>query len=118
MLDPCMVIIVEPVPARLPRILALSQAASVDHADDTLPCPWPTVINTSRVPSVPCPIMHRTDVSDCHSVPSHPVCLWRMFAVYETSPMLDPCTVIDADPVPARLVRRIKRIALASFDQP
>jgi hypothetical protein len=41
-----------------------------------------------------------------------------MFAVYETSPMLDPCTVIDADPVPARLARRIKRIALASFDQP
>ena len=51
--------------------------------------------------------MHLTDVSDCHCVASHPVspCLAR--PVYNTSPMLAPCTVIDVDPVPAPLSLRV-----------
>ena len=47
--------------------------------------------------------MHLTDVSDSHSVPSQPVCPSLAIAVYATSPRLAPCTVTDADPVPARL---------------
>ena len=51
--------------------------------------------------------MHLTDVSDSHSVPSHPVCPDRTIAVIPTSPRLDPCTVTDADPVPAAFPRCI-----------
>ena len=46
--------------------------------------------------------MHLTDVSDSHSVPSHPVHPSLPMLVYATSPRLAPCTVTDADPVPAR----------------
>ena len=49
--------------------------------------------------------MHLTDVSDSHSVPSHPVCPIRPTAVTPTSPSPAPCTVTDADPVPARFSR-------------
>ena len=49
---------------------------------------------------------HRTDVSDSHSVPSHPVCPIRPSAENTTSPNPDPCTVTDADPVPAEFDRR------------
>ena len=80
-------------------------ATSADHASLALPNRSPAVITTRRVPRAPCPTMHRTDVSDSHSVPSHPVCPSRPIAVYATSPRLAPCTVTDADPVPARLGR-------------
>ena len=50
--------------------------------------------------------MHLTDVSDSHSVASHPVCPSRDRPEYDTSPMLDPCTVTDVDPVPPRLPLR------------
>ncbi len=51
--------------------------------------------------------MHRNDVSDSHSVPSHPVCPIRPSAVNATKPRLDPCTVTDADPVLPMLARCI-----------
>ena len=99
MLDPCTVTDAEPVPARLPRRVMLSPATSADHPCVTLPPRSPVVITTRRVPRPPCPTMHRTDVSDSHSVASHPVCPSLTTPVYATSPMLDPCTVTDAEPV-------------------
>ena len=60
--------------------------------------------------------MHLTDVSDSHSVPSHPVAPVRVIPVYVTSPRLAPCTVTDADPVPARLYPRLKLIDPTSIE--
>ena len=49
--------------------------------------------------------MHRTDVSDSHSVPSHPVELYRACWLYHvTHSNPPPCTVTLVDPVPALLV--------------
>ena len=101
MLDPCTVTDVDPVPARLSRCIILIDARSTDHTCDMLPPDSPTVITTRRVPRAPWPTMHLTDVSDSHSVPSHPVWPCRTLLEYVTSPMLDPCTVIDTEPVPA-----------------
>ena len=76
---------------------------SNEYAAVPLPDRSPAVITTRRVPRAPCPTMHRTDVSDSHSVPSHPVCPSLIIAVYANSPRLAPCTVTDVDPVPTRL---------------
>ena len=73
-----------------------------------LPDRSPAVITTRRVPRAPCPTMHRTDVSDSHSVPSHPVCPSLIIAVYASSPRLAPFTVIDRAPVPAPFSRYVK----------
>ena len=99
---PCTVTDADPVPARLPRLIMLVPVMSNEYAPDMLPLPSPAVITTRRVPRAPCPTRHRTDVSDSHSVPSHPVCPIRPIAVSDTSPSPAPCTVTDADPVPAR----------------
>ena len=80
---------------------------SADHAILKLPPRSPAVITTRRVPDTPCPTRHLTDVSDSHSVPSHPVAPCRLRPVYAASPMLLPCTVTDPDPVPARFTRRV-----------
>ena len=118
MLDPCTVIDAEPVPARFPRRVLLILIASTDHALDALPIRWPTVITDRRVPPAPCPSRHLTDVSDAHSVDSHPVLPYRACPVYLTMPMLAPCTVIDADPVPARFDARIRLTLPASTLHP
>ena len=102
MLDPCTVIDAEPVPARFPSRVLLILIASTDQALVTLPGRYPTVITDRRVPPAPCPSRHLNDVSDAQSVDSHPVLPYRALCVYVTMPMLAPCTVIDADPVPAR----------------
>ena len=81
-----------------------------------LPDRSPAVITTRRVPRAPCPTMHRTDVSDSHSVPSHPVCPSRPIAVYATSPRLAPCTVTDAEPVIALFIRRLWLMATRSIE--
>ena len=46
---------------------------SIDHASEMLPPASPEVITTRRVPRAPCPTIHLIDVSDSHSVASHPV---------------------------------------------
>ncbi len=90
---------------------------SIEYPSVMLPPRSPTVTTAAAVPRVPCPpVMHRTDVSDSHSVPSHPVCPPRPIAVSPTSPSPDPCTVTDADPVTAPLARTILVIVLASYD--
>src|SRR6056300_729219 len=118
MLAPCTVTDAEPVPARLLRRAMLSPAMSVDQPSDTLAPRSPAVITTRRVPRAPCPTMHLIDVSDSHSVASHPVCPSRALPVYATSPMLAPCSVTDAEPVPARLLRRAMLSPAMSVDQP
>ena len=99
---------VEPVLARFSRRITLTSAVSADHPSVALIPRSPIVITTRRVPRAPDPCMHLTDVSDSHSVASHPVAPPRMLPVYMTRPMLDPCTVTDVAPVPALLLRRTK----------
>ena len=114
--DPCTVIDADPVPARLLRRMPLADVTSTDHTSLTLPDRDPAVITTRRVPPAPCPTRHLTDVSDSQSVPSHPVAPCRPRGEKRASPMLDPCTVIDADPVPARLLRRVPLADVRSTD--
>ena len=115
---PCTVTDADPVPARLLLRTMLSPAASADQPCVTLLPRSPIVITIRRVPRGTCPVRHLTDVSDSHSVASHPVCTSRARPVYDTSPMLDPCTVTDADPVPARLLFRTMLSSASSDDQP
>jgi len=99
-LDPWTVTDADPVPARFDPSVTLILPESTEYIALPLPpCP-PAVITARRVPWIPPPTRHRTDVSDSHSVPSHPVCPMRPSAVNATSPRPDPCTVTDADPVP------------------
>ena len=115
---PCTVTDAEPVPARLDRLEMLKLAVSIDHAWLILPpCP-PTVIINRRDALLAYPARHLTDVSDSQLVPSHPVCPVRPLAVCRTDPMLLPCTVKDAEPVPARFVRRVRLMVSESADQP
>jgi hypothetical protein len=73
MLDPCIVTDADPVPARFPRRVTLISPMSTDHTWDILKPRSPIVITTRRVPRAPCPTMHLIEVSDSHSVASHPV---------------------------------------------
>jgi len=114
---PCTVIEIEPIPARLPLRDRLTASTSADQAWLVLPRCDPTVITTRRVPKDPRLRRHRTDVSDSQSVPSHPVCPVRPLAVCRTIPNPAPCTVTDAEPVPARLEMRSLLTTSMSTDQ-
>ena len=98
----------DPVDARFktPVIALTAPEESREKKADPLPTRSPAVITTRRVPRVPRPAKQRTDVSDSHSVPSHPVAPDRTIDVYATSPRFAPRTVTDADPVPARFADR------------
>ena len=75
MLAPCTVTLAEPVPARFARLATLIRPPmSVLHASVTDPDDSPAVTDTRRVPIDPWAIWHLIDVSDSHSVASHPVC--------------------------------------------
>ncbi len=82
MLPPYTVTLAEPVPALLARLVPLIPPpmsvlhASVADADDS-----PAVIDTRRVPRTSCATWHLADVSDSHSVASHPLCPTREAAV-------------------------------------
>ena len=117
MLDPCKVMDVDPVPARFIRRDTLTIPISYDQESLTLPGLLPTVIITRRVPREPCPIRHLTAVADSHSVPSHIVLPSRMRPVYVVSPMLDPCTVTETDPVPPAFIRLAMLSEGVSVDQ-
>jgi len=109
-LDPCTVTDAEPVPALFSRRITLIDPESTEEACDMLPDRSPAVTVTRRVPPAPCPVRHRIDVSDSHSVASHPVCPDRTMAVNATSPRPDPCTVTETVPMPALFSRRITLI--------
>ena len=70
---PCTVTLADPVPARFVRVAALTVARSTDHASVAVPARSPAVITSRRVLRAPSVVRHRTDVSDHHSVDSHPV---------------------------------------------
>ena len=59
----------------------------------------PAVITTRRVPPPPCPVRHRTDVSDSHSVDSQSVLDIRPVVVLSVIVSVDPHSVMDDDPV-------------------
>jgi len=81
MLEPCTVADVNPVPALFWRRITLSPPRSDDHVCVVLPPRPPTVITTRLVPQAPCAVRHLTEVSDSHSVDSHPVCPSRAQSV-------------------------------------
>ena len=104
---PCTVTDADPVPARLSRRSVLMLPKSTEYAPDMLPVLSPDVMLTRLVPPAPCPAMHLTDVSDSHSVPSHPVWPDRAIPVKPARPRFEPCTVTGADPVPCMFPRDI-----------
>lgn len=116
MLAPCIVSDMDPVPSMLLRRITLSPGKSTDQPWLRLPPRSPAVTTTRRVPLAPCPIRHRTDVSDSHSVDSTPLRPTRALPVYITVPKPFPNTVIDDAPVPARLPLRISLIPEPSID--
>eukprot|EP00961_Rhodomonas_salina_P244129 3298794-Rhodomonas_salina.1 len=59
---------------------------SVEYTAVALPTRSPAVTDTRRVPLTPLTTRHRIDVSDAHSVPSHPVCPSRTPPVYALRP--------------------------------
>ena len=102
MLSPCTVSDCVPTVIWFTTRNALKPANSNENASDTVPNrPW-KVIDARRVPDTPCPTLHLIDVSDTHSVASHPVCPSRPRPVYPAFPMLVPCTVTDSDPTASR----------------
>ena len=116
MFAPCTVNDDDPVPARLILRIELTLSRSTYHPELALPALSPNVITTRRVPFAPCPIRHLKDVSDSQSVASHldpPMCA---LAVYITRPILVPCTVTDADPVPALFALRVMLSPAMSTD--
>ena len=114
--DPCTVSDAEPVPAELLRRTTLIIVPSMDNAMLMDP-PRPPAVTTAvwERRCLP-PVMHRTDVSDAHSVPSHPVFPLRPWAVKDTMPSPDPCTVSDAEPVDPMLYRFPELIVPASAE--
>ena len=83
---PCTVTHVDPRGSRFTPCMALKPGTSADHACVTLPdCP-PAVTTARLDPCTPCPTWHRIDVSDAHSVASHPVCSFRACPVMPSFP--------------------------------
>ena len=101
---PCTVIDADTPAPRFAPCITLSPGTSVVHACVRLPDPSPAVTTARLDPCTPVPTLHLTDVSDTHSVASHPVCPSRPRPVYAVLPMLAPCTVIDADTSASRFV--------------
>ena len=78
----------------------------------------PKVTEMPRLPAPSLAALQRIDVSDSHSVDSHPVCPPRPIAVRAASPSPDPCTVTDVEPVPATLLRDAPLMLPASIEYP
>eukprot|EP00961_Rhodomonas_salina_P270523 3655204-Rhodomonas_salina.1 len=116
MFAPCTVTLVDPVPARFALLVKLRPTRSTDQTAVAVPALSPAVTVTRRVPRAPPPVRHLTDVSDSHSVDSHPLCPTRNDPVYVASPMFAPCIVTLVDPVPARFIRLIELTADRSVD--
>ena len=91
-------------------------AKSIVCAVVVLPLRSPAVITMRPVPPAPWPTKHLNEVCDCHRVFSHPVLSNRALLEKRTCPMLAPCTVIEADPVPARFFLGIVLIPVKSTE--
>ncbi len=101
MLAPCMVTLVEPVEAALPRRITLNATKSADTETVLLPTCTPALIDQRNDPLTPDPQRHIADVSDPHTVLSQVERETFPTPVYDTSPTPDPCRVKMADPVAA-----------------
>ena len=113
---PATVMLADPVAARFVLRTELDPPLSADTALVPLPCRSPAVIRTALVPPSPCPIWHRTDVSDSHPLLSHALPPIRPDADGPASPMLDPATVTLIEPVAARFDVRRELAAPSSAD--
>ena len=71
-----------------------------------LPPRSPAVMASLCDPDRPDPILHRTDVSDSHSLDSHPLPAFRAIDDHPASPIPAPATLRLADPVAARFIPR------------
>ena len=117
MLAPCTVTDADPVPARFCLRITLSPPKSIDQ-DSVMLSPFSaSVIMSLRDPRNPPDTRHLTDVWDFHSVASQPDTPIHPFKVYTIKAMFAPCTVTDADPVPARFCRRERLSDGMSTDQ-
>jgi hypothetical protein len=118
MLPPYTVMLAEPVAALFVRKDTLKEAACTEKATDTDPARVPSDMDIRLLPSTPCELWQRTDVSDSHVDRSHRVCPAPPYALYVARPMLAPCTVTLADPVDPLLARRITLSMPTSIDRP
>lgn len=74
---------------------------AADSTPDTLPVRSPAVTVVCRLPLSDDQPRHRTELSDAHSVASHPVPPCRCPALRSASPNIPPCNVTRAEPVAA-----------------
>ena len=74
---PCTVTEARPPARRFNTVTVLGLETSIENTSEILPDRSPAVTTTRRVPDTPCPTLHLIDVSDTHSVASHPVCPFR-----------------------------------------
>ena len=70
------------------------------------------VTTTEREFDAPRPCKHDKDVSDSHSVPSHPVCPALVMDVIVARPRCAPRTVMEVDPVAGELVRSLTLVSI------
>ena len=82
-----------------------------------LPDRSPVVSESRWLPRTLTPTLQRTDVSDSQDVCSHALIPALAHGVSDPSPKLAPCTVMLADPVPARLARLAWLIPLGSIEK-
>ncbi len=107
MLAPFNVTLVDPVPPLFDLLKALADPLSAENGDDALPTLLPAVKTALRLPDTTCPTWQRTDESESHTVPSHPVFPTRTAPVLLQRPTPAPCRDTLMDPVDARLSARI-----------
>ena len=98
---PATVMLADPVAARFVPRTELDPPLSADTALVVLPCRSPAVIRTALVPPSPCPIWHRTDVSDSQPLLSQALQPVRPDADHPAPPIPAPATVMLTDPVAA-----------------
>ena len=88
------------------RLIMLMLGVSMLKACVNVPTWFPAVTEILLVPRTPWLIKALTEVSDSQDVRSVEVWPIRMIKVYAACPKFAPCTVMLADPVPARFTRR------------
>jgi hypothetical protein len=96
---PCTDRLADPVAAPFARRTALNAQRPAENPSLALDTRPPTLIVVLTLPDTPCPALHRVDVSDAHTVPSHPDGPTRIHPLYPAAPTLAPCIVTRADPV-------------------
>ena len=113
---PTTVSLADPVAARFVPRTELDASLSADMALVALPCRSPAVIRTVRVPPSPCPMLHRTDVSDAHPLRSHALPPVRPETDEPALPIPAPATVMLNDPVAAWFAMRSTLASVESAD--